>query len=91
MPICHDRKVKKSWLPQQKYTKHVLDRFNKKNAKPVSMPVANHFKYSRNTCPSTQEEKEDVAIISYSSIVSSLMYAMVCTQPNIAHVVSLDI
>ena len=38
-------------------------------------------------CPKTQEEIEYIARVPYSSIVGSLMYAMVCTRPDIAHAV----
>jgi hypothetical protein len=32
-----------------------------------------------------EEEEEDMSLILYASVVSSLMYAMVCTRLNIAH------
>ena len=38
-------------------------------------------------CPKTQEEIEDMSKVPYSSVVGSLMYAMVCTQLDITHVV----
>ena len=36
-------------------------------------------------CPNTQEEMDYMSTVSYASAVGSLMYAMVCTRPNIAH------
>ena len=60
-----------------------------KSAKPVSTPLANHFTLSKRSCPFTQEEKEDMAAFLYSYAVGSLMYAMVCARPNIAHAVGL--
>jgi hypothetical protein len=38
-------------------------------------------------CPKTQEEEEDMSHVPYASAVGSLMYAMVCIRPEIAHVV----
>ena len=38
-------------------------------------------------CPETQEEIHYMSRIPYSSTVGSLMYAMVCTRLDIAHVV----
>ncbi|CAA0839486.1 Uncharacterized mitochondrial protein AtMg00810 [Striga hermonthica] len=58
-----------------------------KSAKPVNTPLANHFKLSKQSCPTNQEEKESMAGVPYSSAVGSLMYAMVCTRPDIAHAV----
>ncbi|GKV17327.1 hypothetical protein SLEP1_g27844 [Rubroshorea leprosula] len=53
----------------------------------VSTPLANHFKLSKRSCPTTKEEKEKMSYIPYSSAIGSLMYAMVCTRPDIAHAV----
>ncbi|KAF3634692.1 putative phosphatidylserine synthase 2-like [Capsicum annuum] len=56
-------------------------------AKVVSTPLAMHFKLSMKQCPSNDDEKEDMKKVSYASVVGSLMYAMVCTRPDIAHAV----
>ncbi|GKU96422.1 hypothetical protein SLEP1_g9661 [Rubroshorea leprosula] len=53
----------------------------------VSTPLANHFKLSKRSWLSTKEEKEKMSSIPYSSVVGSLMYAMVCTWLDIAHAV----
>jgi hypothetical protein len=87
MQILRDKKAKKLWLSQEKYVERVLERFNMKHAKPVSTPLGGHFKLSKKSCPSSNKEKENMASIPYSSAVGSLMYAMVCTRPDIAHAV----
>ena len=38
-------------------------------------------------CPTAREEKENMAKVPYSSVIGSLMYAMVCTRSDIAHAV----
>ena len=58
-----------------------------KNSKPVSTSLASHFKLSKRLCPSTEKEKGEMSVIPYSSVIRSLMYAMVCTCPDISHVV----
>ncbi len=63
----------------------MLDRFNMKDAKPIGTPLAAHFKLSTKLCPSNDKEKEEMSRIPYASAVGSLMYAMVCTQPDIAY------
>ena len=57
-------------------------------AKPVSTPLANHFKLFSEQCPKTDKEIEDMAKVPYASAVGCLMYAMVCTRPDLAHAVS---
>jgi len=55
------------------------------NAKPVSIPLASHFKLSKEVCPKTQEEMAYMSKVPYASAVGSLMYEMVYTRPKIAH------
>ena len=57
------------------------------NAKPITTPLAGHMKLNKKICPTTMEEKENMAKFLYSSVIGSLMYAMVCTRPDIAHAV----
>ena len=85
MEIARDRKAGKLWLSQEKYIERILERFNMKHAKPVSKPLAAHFKLSKRACPTIEKEKANMSTIPYSSVVGSLMYAMVCTRPDIAH------
>ena len=87
MEILRDRKVGKLWLSQERYIERMLEMFNMKNSKPVSIPLAGHFKLSKRLCPSTKKGKGEMSIIPYSSSVGRLMYAMVCTGSNISHVV----
>ena len=46
MKISRDRKNKKLWLSQERYIEKLLERFNMHKAKPVSSPLAGHFKLS---------------------------------------------
>ena len=50
-------------------------------------PLENHFKLSKEQSPKTAEERDHMALVPYASAVGSLMYAMVCTRPDIAHAV----
>ena len=66
----------------------MLERFNMQNCKVVSTPPAAHFKPSQAKTPKTKQEKEEMKHVPYASAVGSLMYAMICTRPDIAHAVS---
>lgn len=66
-------------MSQKKYVEQVIDRFNTKGA--------NHINLSKKSCPKTNGENEKMVVVLYSSAVGSIMYSMVCTRPDIAHVV----
>ena len=36
-------------------------------------------------CPTTSQKRERMSKILYTSIVRSIMYAMICTRPNVAY------
>ena len=55
-------------------------------AKRASTPLGSHFKLRKEQSPKTKEERDHMSKVPYASAISSLMYAMVCTRPNIAHV-----
>eukprot|EP00253_Pinus_taeda_P027821 PITA_27821 len=57
------------------------------DSKPVKVPIPVAVRLSVEQCPKTQEEEEDMSRVPYASAVGSLMYAMVCTRPDIAHAV----
>jgi hypothetical protein len=56
-------------------------------SKLVKVPIPIGVNLSADQCPKTQEEEEDMSHVPYASVVGSLMYAMVCTRPDIAHAV----
>jgi hypothetical protein len=53
----------------------------------VKVPIPVGVKLSTDHCTKTHEEEEDMSCVPYESAVGSLMYAMVCTRPDIAHTV----
>eukprot|EP00253_Pinus_taeda_P010172 PITA_10172 len=57
------------------------------DSKPVKVPIPVGVNLSAEQCPKAHEEEEDMSRVPYESVVGSLMYAMVCTRPDIAHAV----
>jgi ATP-binding cassette subfamily B (MDR/TAP) protein 1 len=55
------------------------------DAKKVTTPIAPHFKLSSTQCPVTDEDVEYMFRVLYSSVVGSLMYAIVCSRPNFSY------
>ncbi|KAG8475483.1 hypothetical protein CXB51_032327 [Gossypium anomalum] len=58
MEILRDRKVSKLYLSQKGYIEKVLCRFNMQSAKPVSTPLAAHFRLSSALSPQSDDEIE---------------------------------
>ena len=58
-----------------------------KNVNSISTPLASQMKLSKKMCPIAREEKESMAKVSYLYVVESLMYAVICTRPDISHLV----
>ncbi|GKB83650.1 putative RNA-directed DNA polymerase [Tanacetum coccineum] len=67
--------------------KRDLSKFNMDKAKVVSSPLTTNFKLTDKDCPSFKMNIEKMDRVPYASVVGSLMYAMVCIRPDLAHVV----
>ena len=51
------------------------------------MPTRHRIFLSKKQCPLTPQEEEDMRHVPYASVVRSLMYAMLCTRPDICYAV----
>ena len=60
MKITRDRKKGLIWLSQESYIEKVIGRFKMDKAKPVSCPLASHFKLSAEQCPTSDKEKAEM-------------------------------
>ncbi|KAL9274268.1 Retrovirus-related Pol polyprotein from transposon TNT 1-94-like protein [Drosera capensis] len=74
-------------LSQEKYIGKVLERFSMQDAKARCTPLGANFSFTKKQSPRTNKDKAEMARVPYASVVESLMYAMVCTRPDIAHAV----
>jgi len=73
---------------QEKYIHKLLDRFYLEDSKTRNTPLGSHLKFSKKQSLQTDEEKCYMSSVPYASTVGSLMYAMMCTIPDIAHAVN---
>ena len=85
MRIIRDRANGTLKLSQLEYVKKILNRFNMNEAKLVSTLLGSHFKLSKEQSPKTEEERDYMSKVPYALAIGNLMYAMVCTRPDIAH------
>ena len=49
------------------------------------LPMSHGVSLNKSQCPSTPDEKEKMSAIPYASAIGSIMYAMLCTRPDIAY------
>ena len=87
--IYRDRSIGILELSQKSYIDKVLSRFGMSNCAPGDTPVAKGDKFSLHQCPRNELEMKDMERFSYASAVGSLMYAQVCTRPDIAYIVGM--
>ncbi|KAL0457636.1 UNVERIFIED_CONTAM: Retrovirus-related Pol polyprotein from transposon TNT 1-94 [Sesamum latifolium] len=87
--IHRDRSKKLLSLSQETYIKRIIERFRMHNANPVDTPMDKSCVLSKELCPKTEEEKKRMTKIPYASAVGSLMYAMMCTRPDLCFAVGM--
>ena len=87
--IYRDRSKRLIGLSQSLYLDKVLKRFNMLDSKRGLLPVRHGIHLSKAMSPKTPEEREKMAKVPYASAIGSLMYAMLCTRPDIAYAVSI--
>ena len=76
-------------LSQETYINKVLERFQIKNCSPSVSPIVKGDRFNLNQCPKNDLEREQMKNIPYASAIGSLMYAQVCTRPDIAFFVGM--
>ena len=87
--IWRDRKNKMLDLSQARYIDKVLERFSMQNSKKGLLPSRHGVPLSDDQRPKTQKEVDMMRQVPYASAVGSLMYAMLCTKPDICYLVGM--
>jgi len=87
--IYRDRLNKTIGLCQDTYIDKVLHRFKMHDSKKGFLPMSHGITLSKTQCPSTHDERERMSRISYASALGSIMYAMLCTRPDVACALSM--
>ncbi|RVX18276.1 Retrovirus-related Pol polyprotein from transposon TNT 1-94 [Vitis vinifera] len=76
-------------LSQETYINKVLERFRMKDCSPSITPIVKGDRFNLDQCPKNDLEREQMKNIPYAFAVGSLMYAQVCTRPDIAFAVGM--
>src|SRR3954466_9300611 len=83
--IYRDRSRRLIGLSQSAYIDKVLKRFNMHDAKKGFLPMSHGIHLSKTQGPSTPDEQRRMDKILYASAIGSIMYAMVCTRPDVSY------
>ena len=87
--IYRDRSRRLIALSQSTYLEKIVKKFNMQDAKKGSLPMLQGKPLSKTQCPTTATERERMNKIPYASAIGSVMYAMLCTRPDVSHALSL--
>ena len=71
------------------YLDKILKKFNMDQSKKGFLSVLQGVQLSTAQCPTTAEDREKMSVIPYASAIGSIMYAMLCTRPDVNLAVSL--
>ncbi|XP_042952175.1 secreted RxLR effector protein 161-like [Carya illinoinensis] len=82
--ILRDRKQGLLGLSQKSYIERVLERFGMKSCSSLDTPISKGDKFSLSQCPKTEWDPKEMTKIPYASVVGSLIYAQICTRPDIS-------
>lgn len=87
--IIRDRAKRLLGLSQETYIKKMLERYHMQDNKPIDTLIDKSLSLSSDMCPKTVKENEKMSRVPYANAVGSLMYAMMCTRPDICYAVGL--
>ena len=87
--IYRDRSRKLLGLSQRTYIDKVLKRFSMEQSKRGLVPMVRGTSLSKDMCPKTKEERDNMSRIPFASAVGSIMYAMICTRPDVSYALSM--
>ena len=87
--IKRDRKRGLLGLSQASYIETVLKRFGMETCAEGEVPMSKSDKLTKNRIPKSDAQKASMDSKPYAPLVGSLMYAQVCTRPDIAFAVNM--
>ncbi|KAK8597315.1 hypothetical protein V6N13_001938 [Hibiscus sabdariffa] len=87
--IYRDRSRRLLCLSKSTYIEKVLKRFGMEESKRGFLPMRHGISLSKEMCPSTPQERERMSQIPYASVIGSIMYAMICTRPDLSYALSM--
>ena len=87
--IYRDRSRHLIGLSQSMYLDKILKKFKMDQSKKGLLLVLQGTRLSTAQCPTTAEDREKMSVVPYASAIGSIMYAMLCTRPDVNLALSL--
>ena len=86
--IYKDRSRRLIGLSQSTYLDKILKKFKMDQSKKGFFPILQGVKLSSAQSLTMTEDREKMSVIPYASAIGSIMYAMLCTRPDVNLAVS---
>jgi hypothetical protein len=83
MEVERDRAQRLLYINQIGYLKEILKRFRMEDCKAIGVPLDPKTKLKKNV-----NKDDEMVKVPYQQVVGSLMYAMLCTRPDLAYPIS---
>jgi hypothetical protein len=83
MEVERDRAQRLLYINQIGYLKEILKRFRMEDCKAIGVPLDPKMKLKKNV-----NKDDEMVKVPYQQAVGSLMYAMLCTRPDLAYPIS---
>ena len=87
--IYRDRSRRLIGLSQSTYIDKVLHRFGMQEAKRGYVPMSHGILISKENSPKSLDDKDRMSKVPYASAIGSIMYAMICTRPDVSYALSM--
>ncbi|KAJ9556835.1 hypothetical protein OSB04_011449 [Centaurea solstitialis] len=86
--IYRNRSKRLIGLSQSTYIDKILKKFRMDESKKGFIPMQHGIVLSKTQCPVSSQDQDKMRLVSYASAIGSIMYAMLCTSPDVAYSVS---
>ncbi|KAJ9545765.1 hypothetical protein OSB04_025472 [Centaurea solstitialis] len=86
--IYRNRSKRLIRLSQSTYIDKILKKFRMDESKKGFIPMQHGIVLSKTQCPVSSQDQDKMKSVPYASAIGSIMYAMLCTRPDVAYSVS---
>jgi hypothetical protein len=86
--IYIDRSKRLILLSQDTYIDKILNRFNMQDSKKSFLPMSHGITLSKSQCATSPDGQKKMSAIPYASAIGSIVYAMLCTRPDVSFALS---